>query len=125
MLAASTDDAWLAVAAHRLDEATAAEVAVVTDGDDPGKPLISIDIGSVDGPPASIPSAAPRAARLHIVSSGQGSVSTRDILAELPALALAITSGTFKIDTRLTPLTDVEQAWTAAAHTNQHIVITP
>lgn len=38
-----------------------AMVAVVTDRDDPGKSLIWIDIGSVAGPTASIPSAALRA----------------------------------------------------------------
>ncbi len=141
-MAASTDGAWLAATvAHRIDQAAAdvdvvidylrskptaaAMVAVVTDRDDPGKPLISIEIDSVTGPTASIPSAALRAARLQIVSSGQGSVSTREILAELPALALAITSGTFNIDARPTPLTDVEQARTDAAHINQRIVITP
>ena len=39
----------------------------------------------------SIPSAALRAARLQIVGSGQGSVSTREFLTELPALAQEIT----------------------------------
>jgi hypothetical protein len=42
-------------------------------------------------------------------------VSTRDILAELPALAEEISRGTFDIDVRPTPLTDVEQTWADAA----------
>ena len=104
---------------------TAAMVAVVTDRADRGKLLTWIEIGSAAGPTALIPSAALRAARLQIVGSGQGSVSTREILAELPALAQQITNGTFAIDARPTPLTEVEQAWADAAHTIQRIVLTP
>jgi NADPH:quinone reductase-like Zn-dependent oxidoreductase len=102
----------------------AAMAAVVTDRADRGKPLTWVEIGSVAGPTASIPSAALRAARLQIVGSGQGSVSTREILAELPALAQEITNGTLDIDARPMPLTEVEQAWTDAARTRQRIVIT-
>ena len=40
---------------------------------------------------------------------------TRDILAELPALAEETSKGTFDIDVRPTPLTDVEQTWADAA----------
>jgi len=65
------------------------------------------------------------AARLQIIGSGQGSVSTREILAELPALVQEITNGTFDIDARPTPLAEVEQAWADAAHTTQRIVLTP
>jgi NADPH:quinone reductase-like Zn-dependent oxidoreductase len=103
----------------------AAMVAVVTGRADRGQPLTWIEIGSVAGPSAAIPSAALRAARLQIVGSGQGSVSTREILAELPALAQEITGGSFEIDARPASLTDVEQAWADAAGTAQRIVITP
>jgi NADPH:quinone reductase-like Zn-dependent oxidoreductase len=104
---------------------TAAMIAVVTDRADRGQPLTWIEIGAVAGPTATIPSAALRAARLQIVGSGQGSVSTREILAELPALAQQITAGTFDIDARPTPLTGVEQAWADAARAAQRIVMTP
>ena len=103
----------------------AAMAAVVTDRADRGKPLTWIEIGSVAGPTAPIPSAALRAGRLQIVGSGQGSVSTREILAELPALAQEITHGTFNIDALPTPLSEVEQAWAEAARTRQRIVLTP
>ncbi len=103
----------------------AAMAAVVTDRADRGKPLTWIEIGSVAGPTAPIPSAALRAARLQIVGSGQGSVSTREILAELPALAQEITNRTFEIGARPMPLAEVEQAWADAARTTQRIVLTP
>jgi hypothetical protein len=65
-----------------------------------------------------------RAVRLQIVGSGQGSVPTRDILAEIAALVDEITSGTIHIDARAVPLADVETAWNDTA-TDQRIVITP
>jgi NADPH:quinone reductase-like Zn-dependent oxidoreductase len=105
--------------------AATAMAAVVTGRADRCKPLTWIEIGSAAGPTAAIPSAALRASRLQIVGSGQGSVSTREILAELPALAREITSGTFDINARPAPLTDVEQAWADAARTTQRIVLTP
>jgi NADPH:quinone reductase-like Zn-dependent oxidoreductase len=104
--------------------AEAAMVAVVTHRTDRGKPLTWVQIGSVAGPTAAIPSAALRAARLQIVGSGQGSVSTRDILAELPALAAEITAGTFRVDARAVPLADVEAAWKDTGGA-QRTVITP
>jgi NADPH:quinone reductase-like Zn-dependent oxidoreductase len=107
------------------ESAAAAMAAVVTGRADRGQPLTWIQIGSVAGPTAAIPSAALRAARLQIAGSGQGSVSTREILAELHALVQEITEGSFEIDARPMSLTDVEQAWADAARPGQRIVITP
>jgi len=107
------------------EPAAAAMIAVVTHRADRGKPLSWIQIGSVAGPTAPIPSAALRAARLQIVGSGQGSVSAREYVAELPAIAEAITAGTLDVDARAVPLADVEQAWAAAADAKERIVLTP
>ena len=101
-----------------------AMTAIVVNRADPGKPLTWIEIGSVAGGDAAIPSAALRAARLQIVGSGQGSVPTRDIVSELPAIAGEITRGAFRIDARTVPLADVEAAWTET-ETEQRIVFTP
>jgi NADPH:quinone reductase-like Zn-dependent oxidoreductase len=101
-----------------------AMLAVVMDRTDRGKPLTWIEVGSVAGPTAAVPSAALRAARLQIIGSGQGSVPTRDILAELPDLATEITNGTFQIDARAIPLADIETAW-KDTDGNQRTVITP
>ncbi len=106
------------------EPAASAMAALITARPDRGKPLSWIQIGSIAGPTAAIPSAALRAARLSIVGSGQGSVGAREYLAELPALADAITTGRLEVDARAMPLADVEQAWTDidAAH---RIVLTP
>ena len=97
--------------------------AIVVHRTDHGKPLTWIQIGSVAGPTAAVPSAALRAARLQIVGSGQGSVSTRDILAELPSLAEEITNGTFRVDARTVPLNDIETVWKERG--DQRVVVTP
>ncbi|MET0693677.1 MAG: zinc-binding alcohol dehydrogenase family protein, partial [Propionibacteriaceae bacterium] len=107
------------------DTTTAAMIALVSQRSDRSRPLTWVEIGSVAGPTASIPSAALRAARLQIVGSGQGSVSTGEILAELPALAAEIAAGTFSLDTRAVPLQDVERAWVETAASSQRIVLTP
>jgi NADPH:quinone reductase-like Zn-dependent oxidoreductase len=128
------DDAALGSAAADVDvvldylwgtPTEAAMLAVAMGRADPAKPLSWIEIGSVAGPTASIPSAALRASRLQIVGSGQGSVSTREIVAELPALASEISGGTFRIDVRTVPLAQVESAWTEPASGNERVVITP
>lgn len=105
-------------------EPTAAAMnAIVTARTDPGKPLTWIEIGSVAGSVAPIPSAALRATRLQIVGSGQGSVTARVIRAELPELAAEITKGTFTIDAQPIPLAAVERAW--ADNTKRRIVLIP
>jgi len=92
---------------------------------DRSRPLTWIEIGSVAGQTAAIPSAALRASRLQIVGSGLGSVPGREIVKELPALVKEITRGTFRIDARAVPLRDVEQAWTETGHGSERIVLTP
>ncbi|WP_445162989.1 zinc-binding dehydrogenase [Mycobacterium sp. Dal123C01] len=104
-----TAEAMAGIAAHRSERA---------------KPLTWIEIGSVAGASAEILSAALRAVRLQIVGSGQGSVPTRDILAELPAIATVISGGGFELAARAVPLADVEAAWNDP-DSEQRIVITP
>jgi hypothetical protein len=100
-------------------------VALATHRTNPSQPLTWIQIGSVAGPSAAIPSAALRATRLQIVGSGQGSVATRQILAELDGLAQLITSATFQIAARAVPLSEVTAAWAEARESTQRIVLTP
>jgi NADPH:quinone reductase-like Zn-dependent oxidoreductase len=89
------------------------------------RPLRWIQIGSIAGPTVAVPSVALRSANFQILGSGQGSVSTAGILAELPALAEEIARGTFTVNTRPVPLAKVEQAWTAPIDSDERLVITP
>ena len=102
-----------------------AMVALVTHRTDPGALLTWVEVGSVAGRSAPIPSAALRAARLQIVGSGQGSVAPRDYAAEISSLAEAVCNGTFELATRVVPLADVEQAWTGPATDGARVVIVP
>jgi len=102
-----------------------AMVAVLTARPDRGKPLSWIQIGSVAGLTAPIPSAALRSSRLQIVGSGQGSLERSDYLTELPQLVREIADGEFVVDAKPVPLEQIEQAWTAPANGAQRIVITP
>ncbi|GAA1836235.1 zinc-binding alcohol dehydrogenase family protein [Pseudonocardia ailaonensis] len=99
----------------------AAIVAVVTARADRSRPLTWVQIGSVAGPEAAIPSAALRAARLQIVGSGQGSVPTADIVAELAALVPEIPG--LDVDAVPVALDDVAEAWTSRS--GRRIVLVP
>ncbi|QKW38467.1 hypothetical protein HUT06_34330 [Actinomadura sp. NAK00032] len=61
---------------------------------------------------------------MSILGSGQGSVSTCGILAELPSLAAEITSGALSANPVPVPLRDVEEAWTAPAGPGRRLVLT-
>ncbi|MBZ5736676.1 zinc-binding alcohol dehydrogenase family protein [Nocardioides mangrovi] len=99
--------------------------AIVPRRVDDAQRLTWVQIGSVAGLEAPIPSAALRATRLELVGSGQGSVAARDIVAELGELAAEIGRGTFAVDAVAVPLADVEQAWVDAATSRQRLVVTP
>lgn len=105
----ATADAMLAVSERRTD---------------PAQPLTWIEIGSVGGATAAVPSAALRAARLQIVGSGQGSVPAGDFLAAFPELAVAIGRGTLRVDARAVPLAGVEAAWRNVDAVDR-VVLTP
>jgi NADPH:quinone reductase-like Zn-dependent oxidoreductase len=102
-----------------------AMVSLVRHRADEREPLSWIEVGSVAGPTAQIPSAALRATRLQIVGSGQGSVSAREFVAELPELAAVITSGVFEVNARAVPLSEVARAWTDATTAHERLVLTP
>ncbi|MGV9310547.1 quinone oxidoreductase family protein [Nonomuraea sp. NPDC003727] len=105
------------------EPAAGAMIPMLTARADRTAPLTWIQIGSIAGPTAPIPSAALRSARLQIVGSGIGSVPARDFLAELPELASAVTAGAIDVRARAVPLVQVAQAWTA--ETDDRIVLVP
>jgi NADPH:quinone reductase-like Zn-dependent oxidoreductase len=112
------DYLWGPPAAHAMR-------ALALQRSDRGKELRWIQIGSVAGATAEVPSEALRAANLRIMGSGQGSVGTAEILAELPALVRAIANGTFTLRVTAEPLSQVERVWTAPAPPGTRVVLTP
>lgn len=107
------------------EPSAAAMVDVVTARQDRGRPLDWVQIGSVAGLTAPIPSAALRASRLTVVGSGIGSVPGRHWVEELPKIAKAVASGAFDVRARAVPLADVEQAWTESLGGRDRLVLVP
>jgi NADPH:quinone reductase-like Zn-dependent oxidoreductase len=105
--------------------AEAAIPAIVRRRADRSRALRWVQIGSVAGPDIALPSVALRAANLKVMGSGQGSVSTRGIVEELPALAREIDAGTFAVDAEPVPLAEVESAWSAPVATGRRVVFVP
>ncbi len=65
-----------------------------------------------------------RAANLSLMGSGQGSVSTRDIVDELVPLMALIASGAFPLEIETRPLADVEASWAQPRDRRRRIVFT-
>jgi NADPH:quinone reductase-like Zn-dependent oxidoreductase len=80
---------------------------------DRSRALDWIQIGAVAGPTIELPSVALRSANLRLQGNGQGAVSPRAYLAELPSLIEEIDAGDIEINVRSVPLADVEVTWNA------------
>ncbi|WP_432824317.1 quinone oxidoreductase family protein [Dactylosporangium sp. CA-092794] len=99
--------------------------ALLTARSDRGKPLTWLEIGSVSGPEITLPSYLLRAANVALVGSGQGSVPTAAIVAELPSLAAEIAAGTLTVNPVAVPLARVEEAWSMPTAPGERLVLIP
>jgi len=117
------DAAGLAGAAGEVDvvldyvwgtPAIEAMVAILRARADRSRELNWIQIGAVAGPTIELPSVALRSANFRLQGTGQGAVSARAYLAELPSLIDEIDKGALAVTTRTMPLSAVREAWTAA-----------
>ena len=132
---ASIDDpAALAAAAAEVDivldyvwgkPAADAMMTLLRARSDRSRELNWIQIGATAGPTIELPSVALRSANLRLQGNGQGAVSTRAYLAELPSLTDEITAGALAVATRAVPLKDVEAAWTAPEEPGVRTVLVP
>jgi NADPH:quinone reductase-like Zn-dependent oxidoreductase len=105
--------------------AAAAIMALVAGRSDRSHELNWIQIGSMAGPTIELPSVALRSANLRLQGNGQGAVSPRAYLAELPSLVDEFDAGTITVTTRISPLTEVESAWTAPDVPGVRTVLVP
>jgi NADPH:quinone reductase-like Zn-dependent oxidoreductase len=127
-------DTALAAAAAEVDivldylwgkPAQRAIMALLTARTDRSRAMNWIQIGSVAGPTIELPSVALRSANLRVLGNGQGAVSGRAYLAELPSLVAEIDSGAIAINANPLPLADVEAAWTRAGQPGERTVLVP
>jgi hypothetical protein len=98
---------------------------LLTARDDRSRALDWIEIGAVAGPTIELPSVALRSANLRLQGVGQGALSTKGYLAELPSLIAEIHAGSIRIVAREMPLSQIETAWLAPDVPGERIVITP
>ncbi len=104
---------------------THALTALLTRRTDRGAPLDWIEIGSIAGPAITLPSVALRSANLRLLGAGQGSVSPREYVAQLPSLVAELDSGRIPVATRTAPLSAVEEVWTAPEEPGVRTVLAP
>ncbi|KAI7252879.1 hypothetical protein KC345_g11439, partial [Hortaea werneckii] len=102
-----------------------AMLPILTRRSDRSRLLTWIQIGSVAGAGAVIPSAALRSANFQIIGSGQGSVTPAGYMAEFPALIDAIADGKLTTNPVVCPLSSVEDVWNAPVDSQQRIVFVP
>ena len=98
------DYLWGAPAAEAI-------VALLTHREDRSRRLDWVQIGSMAGPTIELPSVALRSANFVLQGNGQGAVSTRAYLGELPSLIAEIDSGAVAIRTATAPLSQVAEVW--------------
>ena len=86
-------------------------VALLRARSDRSRALNWIQIGSMAGPTIELPSVVLRSANFRLQGNGQGAVSTRAYLAELPSLIEEIDNGGLAVTARPAPLAEVETVW--------------
>lgn len=86
-------------------------LALLTKRSDRARVMNWIHIGAMAGPTIELPSVALRSANFRLQGSGQGAVSPKAYLAELPSLVAEIDAGTVALTTKSHPLADVEKIW--------------
>jgi NADPH:quinone reductase-like Zn-dependent oxidoreductase len=99
--------------------------ALLTARSDRAHLLNWLQIGAMAGPTIELPSVALRSANLRLQGSGQGSLSGKAYLAELPALVDQIHHGTIALTARPTALADVEQTWGRRDPPGERTVLVP
>ncbi|KQW48850.1 quinone oxidoreductase [Nocardioides sp. Root1257] len=107
------------------EPAAATMMALLRARSDRSRALDWIQIGSVAGPTIELPSVALRSANLRLQGNGQGAVSARAYVAELPSLVDEISSGGLAVTARTEPLVDVERVWTRPDEPGVRTVLVP
>jgi NADPH:quinone reductase-like Zn-dependent oxidoreductase len=107
------------------DPAQHAMMAMLAAREDRSRVLNWIQIGSIAGPEMALPSVALRSTNLRVMGSGQGSVSLKEIVSELPHLMKEIADGVLKVNALRVPLADVESTWTTADPEGNRVVFIP
>jgi NADPH:quinone reductase-like Zn-dependent oxidoreductase len=112
------DYLWGEPAAHAI-------MALLRERGDRSRAMDWIQIGAMAGSTMELPSVALRSANLRIQGNGQGAVSTKAYLAELPLLIEEIDAGRLEVAARPVPLADVETIWNVPDTPGVRVVFVP
>jgi NADPH:quinone reductase-like Zn-dependent oxidoreductase len=99
--------------------------ALLTARADRSRELNWIQIGAIAGPTIELPSVALRSANFRLQGNGQGAVSAKGYLAELPSLVAEIDAGNLAVAVNTAPLADVEAIWGRPELPGQRTVLLP
>ena len=102
-----------------------AMVALLSARADRSRAMDWIQIGAVAGPTIELPSVALRSANLRLQGNGQGAVSTKIYLAELPSLVDEIDAGTIAVKANPKPLAEVEEIWLRPDVPGERTILVP
>jgi NADPH:quinone reductase-like Zn-dependent oxidoreductase len=105
--------------------AASAIMALLKGRADRSRELNWIQIGALAGPTIELPSVALRSANFRLQGNGQGAISPRAYLTELPSLIDEISAGTIGVNARPVPLADVETIWSAPETPGVRTVLIP
>jgi NADPH:quinone reductase-like Zn-dependent oxidoreductase len=100
-------------------------MALLSARSDRSRALDWIQIGAIAGPTIELPSVALRSANLRVQGVGQGAISSKDYLAELPSLLDEIDAGTIAVTANAIPLVDVEAIWNQPDVPGERTVLVP
>jgi NADPH:quinone reductase-like Zn-dependent oxidoreductase len=100
-------------------------MALLAKRSDRSRAMNWVQIGSMAGPTIELPSVALRSANFRLQGNGQGAVSTKAYLAELPSLVDEIDAGTIAVKTNSQPLADVEKIWAQPDVPGERTVLVP
>ncbi|MGO9081671.1 MAG: hypothetical protein ACLQDY_21940 [Streptosporangiaceae bacterium] len=82
-----------------------------------------VQIGSLAGAEAAVPSSLLRSRKVTISGSGAGSVAAADIKAQIPAYMELIADRSIQVPFRTFPLSGAAAAWTASAESGPRVVL--
>ena len=87
-------------------------------------PVRFVQIGTTSAPDITLPGLVLRSSALQIMGSGIGNIALEEIIMILSKLMQAASEVGFEIETRVLPLSRIEEAW-AAESGSRRIVMTP
>jgi NADPH:quinone reductase-like Zn-dependent oxidoreductase len=89
------------------------------------RPLHWTLIGSAAGEDIELSSVLLRKRNLHLLGSGQGATTTRDMFGTAPDIVSAFAAGKLTIDAREAPLAEVERWWSSRLASGERLVFIP